>query len=42
MLKLKLFMHFVKKREDMESLSQQSPPPPAETNPLANNNKQVH
>jgi len=32
---LKLFKHFVTEREDVESLSQQSPPPPAETNPLA-------
>ena len=34
MPKLKLFKHFVTKRKIAESLSQPTPPPPAETNPL--------
>jgi len=34
MPQLKLFKHFVKKRKIVESLSQLSPPLPAETNPL--------
>jgi len=34
MPKSKLFKHFVKKRNVVESLSQPSPPLPAETNPL--------